>query len=77
VKIEAIGQAVEAALGERRGRPSKEKRPNLDELQSGQRTDAIAADKTGFSRSTYNQAKKFVATGAPELVCDLVLKMRT
>ena len=43
----AIAKAVELELGERRGRPTKEKCQNFDELKE-KRSDDIAAKKAGF-----------------------------
>src|SRR5262245_26565844 len=43
-----IGKKIEALLGERRGRPSEDKRENFPELQ-GKRNREIAGEKAGFS----------------------------
>ncbi len=54
----AIGQALEAELGERRGGDKKSNAKNLDidPSISGQRTDTIAAEKSGFGNpETYRQ----------------------
>jgi ParB-like chromosome segregation protein Spo0J len=60
-----IGTALEAQLGERRGRDNREYIPELQ----GRRTTELAAEKAGFgNRKTYEQAKKVVDRGAPELV---------
>jgi ParB family chromosome partitioning protein len=60
-----IGKALEAQLGERRGRDNRE---NIPELK-GRRTTELAAEKAGFgNRKTYDQAKRVVDHGAPELV---------
>jgi ParB-like chromosome segregation protein Spo0J len=61
----AIGKALEETLGERRGRNNRQ---NSDELK-GQRSDDIAAERAGFgSRASYEDAKKVVEHGTPELV---------
>ena len=63
----AIAKAIESELGERRGRPSKEKCQNFDELKE-KRTDDIAAQKAGFgNKETYRQAKKVVEEGTPRI----------
>lgn len=60
-----IGKALEAQLGERRGRDNREYIPQL----KGRRTTEVAAEKAGFgNRKTYDQAKRVVDHGAPELV---------
>ena len=60
-----IGKALEAQLGERRGRDNREYIPEL----KGRRTTELAAEKAGFgNRKTYDQAKGVVDHGAPELV---------
>lgn len=60
-----IGKALEAQLGERRGRDNREYIPEL----KGRRTTELAAEKAGFgNRKTYDQAKQVVDHGAPELV---------
>ncbi|MCL5746597.1 MAG: ParB/RepB/Spo0J family partition protein [Acidobacteria bacterium] len=60
-----IGKALEAQLGERRGRDNREYIPEL----KGRRTTELAAEKAGFgNRKTYDQAKRVVDHGAPELV---------
>ncbi len=64
----AIGTAVEAELGERRGRPSEENPQNLAEY-SGRETRDIAAGKSGFGNGeSYRQAKAIVEKGTPELI---------
>jgi hypothetical protein len=61
----AIGAAVEAELGERRGRNNPD---NCPEFQ-GTETRELAARKAGFdSYKTYERAKKVTELGAPELV---------
>jgi ParB-like chromosome segregation protein Spo0J len=61
----AIGKALEAELGERRGRDNRQ---NFDELK-GQRSDDLASQKAGFgNRMSYDQAKQVVDQGVPELV---------
>jgi ParB family chromosome partitioning protein len=60
-----IGKALEAQLGERRGRDNREYIPEL----KGRRTTEVAAEKAGFgNRKTYDEAKRVVDRGAPELV---------
>jgi len=60
-----IGKALESQLGERRGRDNREYIPEL----KGRRTTELAAEKAGFgNRKTYDQAKRVVDHGAPELV---------
>ena len=52
-----IATAVEAELGERRGRPEKNSQ-NFGELNSnkGKRSDEIAAEKSGYgNKETYRQ----------------------
>lgn len=67
----AIAKAIESELGERRGRPSKEKCKNFNELKE-KRTDEIAAEKAGFGNHvTYRQAKKVVEEGTSELIAAL------
>jgi ParB family transcriptional regulator, chromosome partitioning protein len=64
----AIGAAVEAELGERRGRP-KENVQNLAQLPGGEKTRDIAAEKSGFGNAeTYRQAKAIVEKGTTELI---------
>ena len=64
----AIGTAVEAELGERRGRPSEVNPQNLAEY-SGRETRDIAAGKSGFGNGeSYRQAKAIVEKGTPELI---------
>ena len=61
----AIGKALEDTLGERRGRNNRQ---NSDELK-GHRSDDLAAERAGFgSRASYEDAKKVVEHGTPELV---------
>ncbi len=61
----AIGKAMEARFGERRGRQNPR---NCAELK-GDDTREIAAKRAGFSsKDTYERAKKVVDAGAPELV---------
>lgn len=62
----AIGKAIEAELGDRRGRPS-EKAENSPALPKGETRD-IAAKRAGFGSSfTFEQAKTVADRGAPEL----------
>jgi hypothetical protein len=65
----AIGKALEVELGNRQGkRTDAELRENFPEVEKG-RTEEIAARKAGFGNyKTYEQAKKVVDHGAPELV---------
>jgi ParB family chromosome partitioning protein len=72
----AIGKALEAEAGERRGRPSAEKaadsiglkiQENFPEFPKAQTRD-LAAKVAGFQNPrTYEQAKKVVQSGTPEL----------
>lgn len=62
-----IGKALEAELGERRGRPT-EIVQNFAQLP-GEKTRDMAAKAAGFGNAeTYRQAKKVVEEGAPELI---------
>lgn len=65
----AIGEAIEAELGNRQGkRTDLELRENFPEVSEGRNRD-IAAKASGFGNGkTYEQAKKVVEQGAPELV---------
>lgn len=68
----AIGRAIEARYGERRGgdttKTSQSKAEKFPEC-SGQETRVIAAKQAGFgNETTYRQAKKIVDQGTPELV---------
>ena len=80
---EAIARAIEDAMPERRGRPSKqeeeeeeesdeeaaEKCHNGDTFSQGERTSEIAAKKAGFgSREELRRVRNVVANGTPELV---------
>ena len=61
----AIGAAVEAELGERRGRNNVDNCPQFH----GTKSRELAARKAGFdSYKTYERAKKVTELGAPELV---------
>jgi len=61
----AIGAAVEAQLGERRGRHNVDNCPQFH----GTKTRELAARKAGFdSYKSYERAKKVTELGAPELV---------
>jgi len=61
----AIGAAVEAQLGERRGRHNVDNCPQFH----GTKTRELAARKAGFeSYKTCERAKKVTELGAPELV---------
>ena len=60
--------AIEAELKNRKGRPSKNNPQNFAELK-GKDTREIAAEKAGYkNHTTYEQAKKVVQSGVPELV---------
>lgn len=64
----AIGKALEARLGERRGRDKWENFPTL----KGSRTTALAAEKAGFgNRKTYEQAKKVVERAVDEVIAQM------
>ncbi len=63
-----IGKALEARLGERRG---KDNRQNVAELK-GRRSDELAAEKAGFgNRTTYEQAKKVVEKAVDEVLAQM------
>jgi ParB family chromosome partitioning protein len=63
-----IGKALEARLGERRGRDNRQ---NVAELK-GRRSDDLAAEKAGFgNRTTYEQAKKVVEKAVDEVVAQM------
>ncbi len=63
-----IGKALEARLGERRG---KDNRQNVAELK-GRRSDDIAAQRAGFgNRTTYEQAKKVVEKAVDEVIAQM------
>ena len=69
----AIGLAVEAELGKRQGQRTDLAGgglvQNFAQVEPGQKTRAIAADKAGFGNAeTYRQAKAVVEQGSPELV---------
>jgi len=68
----AIGEQLEALLGERRGgdRKSEEyQKPKNWTLNAGQKTENLAANKAGFgNEETYRQAKAVVEQATPELV---------
>ena len=68
----AIGEAVEKALGNRLGSNQyRQKVPveNIPQAEAGKKTRDIAAEKAGFGNGkTYQQAKKVVSEGAPELM---------
>lgn len=75
-----IGKAVEAELGKRQGQRTDltsdgqesllgEPVQNFVQVESGQKTIAVAAEKAGFgNKETYRQAKTVVEKAAPELV---------
>jgi hypothetical protein len=61
----AIAKAIEAAIGKRRGRNNQK---NFSEFH-GTQTRNIAAERAGFGNPiTYQQAKRVVERGVPELV---------
>lgn len=63
----AIGKAVEAELGERRGRPGQNS-DNCRTFDEG-RTADLAAKRSGFSSGKqYERAKSVVTHGATELI---------
>lgn len=65
----AIGKALEADLGERRGRPASSDNVQDFAHLDGKKTREVAAERAGFGNpETYRQAKKVVDEGAPELV---------
>lgn len=69
----AIGRAIEARYAGRQGQrtdiQADELVQNFAQVESGQKTRAIAAQQAGFANhETYRQAKKVVDQGAPELV---------
>lgn len=66
----AIGRAVEAQVGNRRGQRTDATLPqNFAEVAKGKETRQIAAEKAGFANAeTYRQAKAVVDKGIPELV---------
>ncbi|MDR5739177.1 MULTISPECIES: ParB/RepB/Spo0J family partition protein [unclassified Caballeronia] len=66
----AIGQAIEAQLGNRQGmRTDIELCPNLGEVKSGTRSSDLAAERAGFGvRESYRKAKQVLRSGTPELI---------
>ena len=67
----AIGKALEAELGERRGRPNLALELNVQDFAhlEGQKTQAIAAQKSGFGNpETYRQAKHVVKQAPAPIV---------
>ncbi|MBF0098377.1 MAG: ParB N-terminal domain-containing protein [Magnetococcales bacterium] len=69
----AIGRKIEEFLGNRRGQrtdiTAQQLQENFPEVQPGQQTRDIAAEKSGFGNGkTYQQAKTVVANGTQELV---------
>jgi ParB-like chromosome segregation protein Spo0J len=68
----AIGKALEAELGDRRGqRTDVELRENFPEVEQG-RTEEIAARKAGFGNyKTYEQAKKVVEKAVDEVIAQM------
>ena len=69
----AIGLAVEAELGNRRGQRTDLAGgglpQNFAEVPQGKETREIAADKAGFGNpETYRQAKAVVQNASPELI---------
>ncbi|KJU83883.1 ParB-like nuclease domain protein [Candidatus Magnetobacterium bavaricum] len=69
----AIGQALEAEIGNRQGqRTDKELPQNFVEVTRGKETLEIAAELAGFgNKETYRQAKSVVEHGTPELIAAL------
>jgi ParB family chromosome partitioning protein len=69
----AIGKALEAELGDRRGmRTDMEHPQNIAEVEPGLETREIAAKKAGFgNRTTYEQAKKVVEKAVDEVVAQM------
>jgi hypothetical protein len=66
----AIARAIEAEIGERRGRPGADREipQHLADLRPGQETRDYAAKKAGFgNRETYRQATAVVEHGAPNV----------
>src|SRR5579859_4070183 len=62
----AIGEEIERLLGERRGRPAKEKVEKFPQLE-GQKTREVAAKKAGFRNAkTYEQAKTVINAAKAE-----------
>ena len=66
----AIGKALEVELGDRQGQRTDRELPEyIPEVEPGVETREFAAKKAGFGNyKTYEQAKKVVDQGAPELV---------
>ena len=66
----AIGKVIELELGNRQGRRTDRELPeNIPEVAPGTETREVAARRAGFGNArTYEQAKKVVDHGAPELV---------
>ncbi len=66
----AIGKALEVELGDRQGqRTDRELPENIPEVEPGVETREFAAKKAGFGNfKTYEQAKRVVDQGTPELV---------
>lgn len=64
-----IGCRIEHDLVKKRGRSEKEYVHNYAHLYHGKRSRDIAAEKSGFgSHFTYDQAKKVMKTGIPDLI---------
>lgn len=65
----AIGRAVEARIGKRRGQRTDRLSQQIGEVSKGRKTDSIAAAKAGFGNAeTYRLAKIVTAKGVPELI---------
>lgn len=67
----AIGKAIEAALGDRRGSNQYQRKEDPENFPEavGKESRQVAAERAGFgNETTYRQAKKVVEDGAPELV---------
>ncbi len=77
----AIGKAIEEKIGSRQGQRTdkvipqsmifsgKELVPNSAQVEKGDKTREIAAQKAGFGgRESYREAKKVVNQGTPELI---------
>jgi ParB family transcriptional regulator, chromosome partitioning protein len=67
----AIGQAIEAEIGDRRGGNQYQAKEHVQNFAQadGQKTRQLAAEKAGFGNAeTYRQAKAVVTNGTPELI---------
>lgn len=64
----AIGEAMKAHVGERRGRPSKENGQDFGQIPVGTKTDEYIAKKCGLeNRETYRQVGVVASDATPEL----------